>query len=121
VNTPFSSILEDVVKASPNAIGGAFAASDGEMVDAFSTMNATDFAIITAHYGVVMALLKSAFGTWHFGWPEYFYAQFKMLDVIVHEVDAGYFALVAYSSPPEIGNALEHVKVACTRLKKEMM
>jgi predicted regulator of Ras-like GTPase activity (Roadblock/LC7/MglB family) len=121
VNTPFASILRDVVQASPNAIGGAFADSEGEMVDAFTTINATEFAIITAHYGVVMGLLKSVFGTWHFGWPEFFYAQHKKLDVIVHAVDAGYFALVAFSSPPDIGNALVQIEVACKRLKKEMM
>ncbi len=121
MNTPFAAILKDVVQASPNAIGGAFADSEGEMVDAFTTINANDFAIITAHYGVVMGLLKSVFGMWHFGWPEYFIAQHKKLDVLVHMVDGGYFALVAFSSPPDLTNALEKMRVACTLLKKEMM
>jgi hypothetical protein len=120
VNTPFAAILRDVVQATPNAIGGAFADSEGEMVDAFSTINANEFAIITAHYGVVMNLLKSAFGTWHFGWPEFFVAQHTKLNVLVHTVEGGYFALVAFSSPPDLSLALEHMRVACTRLKKEM-
>jgi hypothetical protein len=120
VNTPFAAILRDAVEATPHAIGGAFADSEGEMVDAFSTINANEFAIITAHYGVIMGLLKAVFGTWHYGWPEYFHAQHAKLNVLVHVVEGGYFALVAFSSPPDVNVALEHIKVACTRLKKEM-
>jgi hypothetical protein len=120
VNTPFAAILKDVVQATPHAIGGAFADSEGEMVDAFSTINATEFAIITAHYGVVLGLMKSVFGTWHYGWPEYFLAQHLKLAVLVHVVEGGYFALVAFSNPPDINLALEHMRTACTRLRKEM-
>jgi hypothetical protein len=120
VNTPFVAILKDAVQATPFAIGGAFADSEGEMVDAFSTINSNEFAIITAHYGVVLSLLKSVFGMWHYGWPEYFVAEYTKLHVLVHVVEGGYFALVAFSSPPDINLALEHMKVACTRLKKEM-
>ena len=33
--------------------------------------------MLTAHYGVVMSHLHAAFGTWHFGGPEYFIAQHR--------------------------------------------
>ena len=46
--TPFGAILKQTVQASPTAIGGAFAASDGEMVDSFATMDPHDWAVLTA-------------------------------------------------------------------------
>ncbi len=101
--SPFASILKRAVEATPNAIGGAFADSEGEMVDSFSTIDAHDWAVLTAHYGVVLSQMTAAFGTLHFGGPEYFVAQHKSLEVIVHAVDDGYYALLAFSAPPPIG------------------
>lgn len=118
--TPFAAILKEVVQASPNAIGGAFAASDGEMVDSFATIDPHEWAVLTAHYGIVMAHLNSCFDTWHYGGPEYFIAQHAKLDIVVHAVDAGYFALIALTKPANLGLALTRMRVACKLLKKEM-
>jgi hypothetical protein len=118
--TPFAAILKVLVEQSPGAIGGAFAASDGEMVDAFTTIDAHEFAVITAHYGVVLSLLISAFGIFHFGAPQYFFAKHKQLAVVVHAVDAGYYVLVAYKTDPDLDTALFHLQPACALLKKEM-
>ncbi len=118
--TPFGHILQRAVEATPNAIGGAFAAADGEMVDSFSKIDPHDWAVLTAHYGVVFAQLISAFGTWHFGGPEYFIALHKDVDVIVHAVDGGYFALLAARSPANVGIALDRVRSAAAQLRKEM-
>jgi predicted regulator of Ras-like GTPase activity (Roadblock/LC7/MglB family) len=118
--TPFGAILQRAVKATPNAIGGSFAASDGELVDSYSTIDQHDWAVLTAHYGVVMSHLNAAFGTWHFGGPEYFIAEHKKLDVVVHAVDAGYFALIAVNQPANLATALAQVRLAATALRKEM-
>ena len=118
--TPFGSILQRAVKATPNAIGGAFAASDGEMVDSYSTIDQHDWAVLTAHYGVVMSHLNAAFGTWHFGGPEYFIAEHKKLDVVCHAVDAGYFALLAVNNPANLAFTLAQVRQAASALRKEM-
>ena len=59
--TPFAAILRRAVEATPHAIGGAFADSEGEMVDSYSTMDRHDWAVLTAHYGVVLAQLTAAF------------------------------------------------------------
>jgi hypothetical protein len=119
--TPFAVILKKVVDSQPFAVGGAFAAYDGEMVDQFTKIDKTDFAVITAHYGVILSQLKSMFGMWHFGLPEYFVAQHEKLDVFVHAVDLGYYALLAYTQPPEdFTAALAQMQVACFLLKKEM-
>ena len=118
--TPFASILQRAVQATPNAIGGAFADADGEMVDSFSTIDPHEWAVITAHYGVVLAQLSAAFGTWHFGGPEFFIARHDRIEVIVHAVDHGYYALLAFSQPPEIELALERVRTAANALREEM-
>jgi predicted regulator of Ras-like GTPase activity (Roadblock/LC7/MglB family) len=118
--TPFGSILQRAVKATPNAIGGAFAASDGEMVDSYSTIDQHDWAVLTAHYGVVMSHLRAAFGTWHFGGPEYFIADHKKLEIVCHTVDGSYFALLALNQPANLAHALNQVRQAATALRKEM-
>ncbi len=118
--TPFARILMRAVQATPNAIGGAFADADGEMVDSFATINPHDWAVLTAHYGIVMAHLHAAFGTWHYGGPEFFIAQHRELEVVVHSVDAGYYALMALKEPANLGFALQQLRAASVELKREM-
>jgi hypothetical protein len=118
--TPFGRILRRVVEATPNAIGGGFAASDGEMVDSYTVIDPHDWAVLTAHYGIVMAHIDACFGTWHFGGPEYFIAQHLKLQVIVCAVDAGYYALIAVQEPANVGFALNRLRDAAAELKREM-
>lgn len=118
--TPFAAILQRAVEATPNAIGGAFADADGEMVDSFATIDAHDWAVLTAHYGIVLGHLTAAFGTWHYGGPEYFIAQHNKLEVVVHAVHAGYYALLAFDKPSNLVVALEHLRLAANDLRKEM-
>ena len=118
--TPFASILRRAVAATPNAIGGGFADADGEMVDSYTTIDPHEWALLTAHYGVVMAHLHAAFGTWHFGGPEYFIAQHRDLQIVVCAVDAGYYALMALREPANLGFALHQLHAASVELKREM-
>ena len=122
--TPFGHILKRAVEATPGAVGGAFADSEGEMVDSFATYDAHEWAVLTAHYGVVLAQLHSAFGVWHFGGPEYFIARHARLDIVVHAVEGGYYALIALADPEEsavpIATALRSLRTACRELRKEM-
>jgi hypothetical protein len=116
----FNAILRRAVADTPNAVGIAFAAGDGEMVDAVSTRDPHDWALLTAHYGVVLAQLESAFGTWHFGGTEYFVAHNTRLSVLVHTVDAGYFALLAVTPPSPLAVALDSLRIAAQLLREEM-
>ncbi len=118
--TPFASILQRAVEHTPNAIGGAFADSEGERVDSYATMDRHEWAILTAHYGVILQNLIACFGTWHYGGPEYFIASHESIDVVVHAVDAGYFALLACKEPAPIAVALEALAAASVELKREM-
>lgn len=94
--TPFGEIMKRAVEATPGAVGGSFADPTGEMVDGFAkSYNSNDWAILTAHYGVILAHLHAAFGIWHFGGPEYFVAQHQSLGIVVHALEGGYYALLA--------------------------
>lgn len=118
--TPFRRILKRAVEATPHAIGAAFAAADGEMVDSYCTIDPHEWAVITAHYGVVLSHLAAAFGTWHFGGPEYFIAQHHKLEVVVFTVDAGYFALLAFDEPANLAHAINQLRLAAAELRREM-
>jgi hypothetical protein len=119
--TPFGAILRRAVEATPGAIGGAFADDQGEMIDGFTTRAPDDWALLTAHYGIVLSQLHRAFGTWHFGGPEYFIAQHATLDVVVHAVDGGYYALLAVLEPAPLGHALRSLRRAAGELHREML
>ncbi|MBL0213211.1 MAG: hypothetical protein IPQ07_04960 [Myxococcales bacterium] len=119
----FADIMRRAVEATPGAVGGAFADSEGEMVDSFSTLDKHDWAVLTAHYGVVLSHLHSCFGTWHYGGPEYFIAQHAKLDVVVHTIAHGYFALLAveeYQGAGPLAVALTSIRAAANELRKEI-
>lgn len=119
--SPFAELLRAAVEKVPRAIGGAFAASDGEMVDFYAAgTDPTEWAILTAHYGVVLAHLESVFDTWHFGGPHYFVVEHSKLDVLVHTVAEGYYALLAVEQPAPLAAALSALADVAGALRREM-
>jgi len=118
--SPFAIILKRAVDGTPNAVGGAFADKEGEMVDSYTKLDRTEWAILTAHYGIVLQHLTAAFGTWHFGGPEYYIAEHRRIEIVVHAVEAGYYALLAMTPPAPIGIAVENLRAAASDLRREM-
>jgi hypothetical protein len=119
--TPFGEILRRAVLATPGAIGGAFADSDGEMVDFYADYDRHEWAVLTATYGAVLAQLDAWLGTRHFGGPEYFIAQHDAIDVLVHTLPGGYYALLAVGKPaPPLGAALINLREVARLLLEEM-
>jgi predicted regulator of Ras-like GTPase activity (Roadblock/LC7/MglB family) len=118
--TPFRDILRRAVQATPGAIGSSFADAEGEMVDYFADYDPNEWAILTAHYGVVFAQLHAAFGIFHFGAPEYFMVQHAKLGVVVHAVDGGYFALMAVKDPARLTFAVTALEASVPELRQEM-
>jgi hypothetical protein len=125
--TPFGTIMQRVVRSTPRAIGGAFAASDGEMVDSYVLGDAFEFAILTAHFGVLAALVRSAFGTLHHGGVEHYIARYAAMDVVLCAVAAGYYAVIAIRRDPDapadaepFADVLATLTVATRELLKEM-
>ncbi len=120
--TPFSQIMRVAVEATPGAIGGAFAAEDGETVDAFAAddQNRDEWAILTAHYGVVLRHIQSALLTRHYGAADIIILAHSDLDVLVRAVSQGYYALMAVHHPAPLGIAMRELEVAAAELRREM-
>lgn len=118
--TPFRDILRRAVEATPGAVGGAFADAEGEMVDSFATYDPHEWAVLTAHYGVVLAQLHAAFGVFHYGAPAYFMVQHDRMGIVVHAIEGGYYALLAVSDPARIQFALTALQASIGELRREM-
>ena len=118
----FARILQDAVHATPRALGGAFSARDGELVDAYLPGDGDPYqlAVLTAHYGVILAHLEAALGTLHFGGVEQCIFEHAGLVVLVQPVAEGYFALMAMPPPAPLGRARTAITRAATRLRSEM-
>jgi predicted regulator of Ras-like GTPase activity (Roadblock/LC7/MglB family) len=118
--TPFTRILTRAIADTPGAIGGAFAAPDGEMVDCVTTGDPTDLAILTAHYGVILASLEALLDTQHFGGTQYFVIENGRVDIVIHTVDDGYYAMLAVPTPAPLGCAIGALRQAALELRREM-
>jgi hypothetical protein len=120
MNSPFAKIMRTAVEATPGAVGGAFAADDGETVDSFATKDQEEWAIFTAHYGVLLKYVQSAFNVYHYGEAEFMVVSHSEIDVLVHSVSDGYYALMAVHSPAPLGIAMQHLETAANLLRAEM-
>lgn len=120
----FREILRTAVDRTPGAVGGAFAAADGELVEAYATKyDSHEWAVLTAHFGILLGHVESLLDTLHYGGAEYFISQHAKLEVVVHVVDAGYYALFAMTpaeSPDAILETLGTIRETALALKKEM-
>jgi len=120
MSSPFAHIMRSAVEAVPGAIGGAFAARDGETVDSFATEDPEQWALFTAHYGVVLKYIQSALNVFHYGEAEFMVVKHTTVDVLVHSVSEGYYALMAVESPAPLGLALHQLERAANQLRLEM-
>lgn len=122
--TSFRDILRRAVERTPGAVGGSFAASDGEMVDWYTpSYDGHEWAVLTAHFGILLGHVESLLDTLHYGGAEYFIAQHAKMEIVVHVVEGGYYAVFAMrraESPDAILDTLGTVREAALALKKEM-
>ena len=117
---PFAEILREAVERTPRALGGAFAAYDGELVGSFSDADPTDWAILTAHYGVLWNHVQRALLTFHYGEAQSCVLSHSSLDILVHSVAEGYYILLAIHHPAPLAAALVQLDSAVLKLQKEM-
>lgn len=116
----FRDILRTAIDRIPGAVGGAFAASDGEIVDSWTRSDPLDWAILTAHYGVLLGHVQSALRTLHHGEAELIVLSHARLDIVMRSVSDGYYALLAIGHPAPLGLALEQLDRAVDSLRSQM-
>lgn len=120
MNTPFGEIMHRAVERIPGAVGGSFAASDGETVDFFTEWEHDEWALVTAHYGVLMRYIQSALNTFHFGEAELVIVSHRDQEVIIQSVHEGYYAMVVLAHPASLAHAMSALGKATEELRKEM-
>lgn len=120
MRSAFADILEVAVARTPGAVGGAFAARDGEIVDSFASSDPLEWAILTAHYGVVLSSMQSALRTFHYGEAELVMMSHDEVDILLHSVAEGYYALLAVGHPAPLGLAIDALTKAVESLRREM-
>ena len=119
--TNFAEILRTAVQATPGALGGAFAAYDGELVDQFPSTSATqEWPILAAHYGIILQQAQRALLTFHYGDIQWVLICHEDLDVMVYSVQDGYYALLATPHPGPVARAATALAEAARALRKEM-
>lgn len=120
MTSSFADILRHVVDGTPGAVGGSFAAWDGETVDYVSSWEDDEWRILTAHYGVVLAYVQAALHTFHFGEAETICLTHAELDIVIQAVKEGYYALVALEKGANLGRAIRLLEAAAVDLREEM-
>lgn len=119
MGSAFQPILADAVDRTPGAIGSAFSAFDGELVDAHGTP-AYEWDIFSAHYGVVLQGINAALATLHFGETQHVIIEHNKIDVLVVAVSHEYYMVLATTSPMAIAQALAVAATTSRRLREEM-
>ena len=120
MSSPFADILQSAVDQTPGAVGGAFAAWDGETVDYVSSWDDTEWLILTAHYGVVLSHVQAALHTFHFGEAETVCVTHAKLDIVIRSVKEGYYALLALDKAGNLGKAVRVLDAVANLLREEM-
>ncbi|HLU68074.1 MAG TPA: hypothetical protein VKZ63_17440 [Kofleriaceae bacterium] len=119
--TPFSRILRRAVDRTPGALGGTFAAGDGETVDYVADgWRRSDWELLTAHHGVLLGHVRSALRTFHYGDPTFMVVTHRDMHVLMSDVSGGYFALMAVAPRAALAAAERNLGRAAARLRAEM-
>lgn len=121
--TSFADILEETLGEVSGRMGSSFAAADGEMVECHSheAGDEDEWAILTAHYGVIFSHIRDALGTLHYGESKSIHITNRQSHIFMRPVSDGYYALLAVEHPclslPKIRQGLDQ---AVSALREEM-
>ena len=118
--SPFASILRKAVDSTPCAVGSAFAAADGETVEHYSKWDGGDWALLTAHYGIVLHHVQKLLNTTHYGDTQMLVVSHPKLEIMIRPVVEGYFAMIALEPPAPLAAAMSAIEGAATSLRQEM-
>lgn len=112
--------MREAVESTPGAIGGAFADRDGETIDLFATSDHEEWALFTAHYGIVLNFVRNALNVFHYGDAQFMLMRHSDVDILIQAVADGCYALMAVHSPAPLGTAMACLDRAAVALRAEM-
>lgn len=118
--SPFTDILEHVVRGLPGARGAIFIDWEGEEVGSFVHPGETEIRLVGAHWGIVFTLISKALGRTGLGAAEEILLRFDDQQVIIEQVDEGYVAVITMGAEANLGRGLGLARLASARLRREM-
>ncbi len=90
------------------------------MVDFWTTWQNDDWALLTAHFGVVYQQIFNALRTFHFGDVQFLFLRLETVGVAIQAIDDGYFALLALKLPAQVQAAEINLRASARELLREM-
>ncbi len=120
MRSTFGDILRKAVEEIPGAVGGALAAGDGETVDFFTSWEDDDWALMTAHIGILVSHIRRSLHTFHFGDIQFLQMGYGKLELAIQLVDQEYYMLIALKPPIQLGIVRRKLEVVTAALRKEM-
>ena len=113
--------MTTAVLSVPGAVGGAFAASDGETVDGFAgEQTPYEWALVTAHFGVIFSMIQRSTKKNFSSFAKSVVIRLSEYDIVLKSVEDGYYAIMALQGTGQIGSAIKALNIASIALKKEM-
>ncbi len=121
MKSTFGDILKAAIDKVPGSVGGALAAGDGETVDSYTSWDTDEWALLTAHVGILVSHLRRSLHTFHFGDVQFIQMAFRDLEVAIQIVDQEYYVLLALTPPVRLGIVRRHIQLLSKTLREEML
>jgi predicted regulator of Ras-like GTPase activity (Roadblock/LC7/MglB family) len=119
VRRGLSAILHRALAEAPGAVGSSFAAADGELVEQVAATS-DDLPFLTAHSAVLIAHVRAALHTFHFGDPIEIVMIARSGSILARAVADGYFALLAMTPGAPLAPAQKALGRAAALLREEI-
>lgn len=116
----FGSILEEIVRRVPGAVGAVFADWEGEPVDQFAHVPPLDIQLVGAHWGVVWSQATRRLGQHNLGAVEELLIEGERAIVLVRLVTEGYFVVLATKRDAHLATARRELERGAGILRGEM-
>ena len=120
MSTSFTPILQRAVESTPGAWGAIFADAEGEAVDSWSTEEQASLPLIGAHYGIVLARIQKMLHLFHFGEAQQLRVACQRMELLVHVLTEGYFAVLVADRGLHLATALRVLETTSDELQREM-
>ena len=114
-------LLRRIVERVPTVQGAILVAWDGEAVASYApTVEAVEFAIVGAQWGVVWAQIRQSLDRSRIGPPIELFVDGERGNVLVHGVDADYSVVVTIATGGNLALAQRELAAAVEDLRREI-
>ena len=117
----FSSILDQLLRELPEALGAVFIDWEGESVDhAAGDLGATNIKLVGAHWGISYNLMRRACEALEIGTPTEMVLRFSDRRIVIGRVVEGYYLVIATGPHSTLWRTLRALRQTRERLRQEL-